>query len=101
MTRQLEAKKEQRETARLNALAKALDYGLAGALEAQGIILIGFAIKYDAFNCLMTIRAEFGGVRNVAFVGSDNIINCILKAQSEARGDRLKWRVDKYHETQT
>lgn len=96
MTRQADIKIEERETARRDQLVKVLEYGLVGALEAQGIELLGFAFKYDAFNCLMTIKAELGGTKNVAFIGSDSVINCFLKAYSEARNSRLRWRVDKY-----
>ena len=98
MTRQLEIKEEERETAKRNALVKALDFGIVGALEAQGIELLGFAFKYDAFNALMTIKAEVGGVRSICFIGSDTVINCILKAFSEARRNELRWRADKYHQ---
>lgn len=101
MTRQHDLKLEVRETAKRDALVKALEYGLAGALESQGVGLLGFSIKYDTFNCLMTIKAVVGDVRSVAFVGSDTMINCILKADSEARRHTLHWRLDQYHTVQT
>lgn len=97
MSRQLDTEVEQRETARREELVKALDFGIVGALQAQGIELLGFSFKYDAFNCLMTIKADIAGVRSVCFVGSDSIINCILKAQSEGRRATLRWREDRYH----
>lgn len=101
MSRQLEQKVEERETAKRDQLVKVLDYGLVGALESQGIELLGFAFKYDAWNCLMTIKATVSDTRSVAFVGSDTLINCILKAHSEARNSRLKWRADKYQSSDT
>ena len=97
MSRQLDIKAEQRETARRDALVKALEFGIVGGLESQGIELLGFAIKYDAFNCLLTIKAIVGNTQSVAFVGSDSIINCFLKAHSCAQQDALKWRADRYH----
>lgn len=97
MSRQLEIAQEQRETAKRDSLVKALEFGIVGALESKGVELLGFAIKYDAFNCLLTVRAQVGGVRSVAFVGSDSIINCFLKVQAEALNDELHWRKDKYH----
>lgn len=97
MTRQNDIEVEERETARRNQLVKVLEYGLVGALESQGIELVGFTFKYDAFNSLMTIRARFGENRRVAFVGSDSVINCFLKAHADARNDRLHWKKDKYH----
>jgi hypothetical protein len=97
MSRQLEQKQEQRETAKRDALFQALEHGLPGALAFQGIELLGFAIKYGDFDCLMTIKAYVGETRSVCFVGSDTMTNCILKADAEARRGALKWRKDKYH----
>lgn len=97
MSRQGDAKAEQREAAKRNALVKALEFGIVDALEAQGIDLLGYAFKYDAFNCLMTVKAVIAGKQQVAFVGSDSVINCILKTDSEARNGGLRWRLDKYH----
>jgi len=98
MSRQLDQEQEERTAKRNQALVNALDYGLPGAFESQGIELLGIAIKYDAYNCLMTIKAEIAGVRQVCFVGSDSISNCFLKALSDARRGALKWRKDKYHQ---
>lgn len=97
MSRQLEQKREEQITTRNNQVIKALEFGIVGALESQGIELVGFAFRYDAHNSLMTIKADFGNDRQVAFVGSESIIGCILKAQSDARNDRLVWRADKYY----
>lgn len=96
MSRQLDYEKEQREQLRRVELVKCLEFGLVGALSAQGIDMLGFAMKYDPFNCLMTLKADRNGEGIVSFVGSDTIINCFLKAQSEALRQGLKWREDKY-----
>lgn len=101
MSRQLEAEGERRASAKRDALVKALEFGIVAALEAEGIELEGFAFKYDAWNCLMTIKASWGDKRHIAFVGSDTIINCILKAYSDARNGRLSWREDKYQASGT
>lgn len=97
MTRQLEVEKEKREAARRDALIMSLEFGIVGALENQGIELLGLAFKFDAFNCLMTIKAVIGSDRQVCFIGSDSMINCILKAQTEASHNTLAWRADKYY----
>jgi len=97
MSRQLEVKREERETKRRDKLVKALEFGFAGAIEGQGVQLLGFAIRYDAFNCLMTIKGIVSGVHSVCFIGSDSIINCILKAENDALCDALTWKADKYH----
>lgn len=100
MSRQLDLELEKRETTRRNQLIRALEFGIVGALEAQGIELVGFAVKYDAFNCLLTLRAEIGGDRQVAFVGSDSLVNCFLKTESDALRGCLSWRADRYHPKQ-
>lgn len=97
MTRQLDVKAEERETARRLELVRALEYKLVGALQNQGIELLGLAIRYEEFNSLLTLKAIVDEVRSVAFVGSDTMMNVILKATSQASRGTLKWRADKYH----
>lgn len=99
MSRQLDIKREQHTAEKHKALIRALEFGLVGALESQGIELHGLTFKYDPFNVLLTIKAEVDGVVSVCFVGSDELINCILKAESEARRRSLRWRPDKYHQS--
>lgn len=96
MSRQLELIKEERETKRRDALVRALEYALPGSLEVRGVMLTGFSMKYDAFECIMTIRADIGGVAEKAFVGAGSPIDCILKAVQAAKNDRLRWSKDKY-----
>lgn len=100
MSRQLEQKQEQKTSAKRDLLVKVLDYGLVGSLENQGIELLGFSFKYDAWSCLMTIRGQLGDTKSVCFVGSDTVINTFLKAYADSRSDRLCWRADKYHSSQ-
>lgn len=97
MSRQLDLKRELRESRKRDALVRALEFGLVGALEMQGIELLGFALRYEEFNCLLTLKANVDDLRSVAFVGSDTIINVLLKADNMASNQALKWRVDKYH----
>jgi hypothetical protein len=96
MSRQLEQARELRETKRRDALVRALEFALDGALQAQGIQLLGFAAKWDAWECLITLKSEVDGTRYVAFVGAGNIIDAILKATDAAQYDRLRWKEDKY-----
>ena len=97
MTRLADVKAEERETKRRDQLVLVLEYGLVGALQAQGVEMLGFSFKYDAFHCLMTIRAEIAGNRRITHVGSDSIINCFLQAYSVAQHGRLQWQADQYH----
>lgn len=96
MSRQLDIKREIYETARRDALVKALEFGIVGSLEMQGIELQGIAIRYDAFNCLLTLKAHIAGIPKVSFVGSDTMMNVLLKADSMSRNNVLKWKVDQY-----
>lgn len=96
MTRQLEQLQEIRQEKRRDALIRALEFELPGTFEHQGITLIGFAMKYDAYECLMTIKVDIGGTRKVAFVGAGTPIDCILKAVQAAGAERLRWKTDQY-----
>lgn len=98
MSRQKDVSGEEREKARRTTLVKAIEFNLVDALHNQGATLLGFAIRYDEFSCLMTLKVDINGVKCVCFVGSDTIMNCILKADAEAAGNRLKWKADKYRQ---
>jgi hypothetical protein len=97
MTRLLDLEHEVRETSRRDELVKALEFGLAGAIANQGAKLQGFAIKYGDFDCLMTIKADFDSGRMIAFVGSDTIMNCLLRSYHAAARNELRWKADQYH----
>ena len=99
MSRQLEQSGEERAAKRNARIVKILDSGLSDALDVEGIELLGFAIRYDAWHCLMTIKADIGGVRSVCFVGSESIAGCILRAHADAGRGALKWRADRYHKS--
>lgn len=96
MSRQLEQTGEDREVRRRDALVFALDTGLTAGLAASGVELLGLSAKWDAWDCLVTLKAEVGGVRSVAFVGSDSLINALIKCSRDAGKGKLKWREDKY-----
>lgn len=96
MTRQLEAAAEQRERARRLALVKALEYELFDVIEHLGGYLVGFALNYDEFQSLITIKADFEGRRKVAFVRSDSMMNSIILACRMARNNKLKWKMDRW-----
>lgn len=96
MSRQLEQIVEERTARRNLALIRALEFELVGTLKTKGIDLLGFSLKIDPFECLMTLRANVDGGRQVAFIGSDGIPNTIIKAVIAAKRDQLVWREDKY-----
>ncbi len=101
MSRQLEQATEERETKRREALVKALEFELAGAIEFMGGEFSGFAMKYDEFSVLMTYKAVFEGTRRVAFVGGDSMITCLCKAANMAKNNKLRWRTDRYSPSET
>lgn len=96
MSRQLELDKEVAESKRRDTLVRALEYELAGLLQMSDIMMHGFAVKYDDFECLMTLKADVQGIRSVAFVASDGVIGCVLKAVQMVKYDRLRWKEDVY-----
>lgn len=87
------------ENKRNKTVIKALDSMLFDELEFDGITLQGFAMKFDAYQCLMTLKAIKNGNAEVAFVGSDTASNCILKALSMASDRRLRWREDRWKDS--
>jgi hypothetical protein len=101
MSRQLDAESEDRYRKRIEALVRALEGGIPEALSDHGAELLGLSLKYDAHNCLLTVRADRAGLHSVCFIGSDSIINCFLKLQSEASRDSLRWKADQYHRSDT
>lgn len=101
MTRQLELLQEQRQAKKHKMLIRSLEFGLEGAIGHSGGVLTGFSVKLSEWECLMTVRAIRGDVPHVAFVGSDNLINCLLKVERDAATDKLVWREDKYASKQS
>jgi len=97
MSRQLDVIAEERETKRRDQLIKAIDYSLAGALEFHGMELLGFAMKYDEYQCTLTLKVIRKRHWCVAFITSDTMMNCILAADAAARRGSLSWDIDKYH----
>lgn len=97
MTRQLDVKAEQAETDRRLALIKALDFGIVGALQAQGLELIGLSITYDEYSCSCVVKGRAEERRIVAFVYSDTMAGCLLSVFRMANAGALKWGADKYY----
>lgn len=96
MSRQLDLKAEERTRKREHALFSVLEYDLAGVIEFQGGKLRGFAMTYDEFSCGMVYKAEWEGIKKVAFVYSDSMTNVLLRAVNLAKNNRLRWKEDVY-----
>jgi hypothetical protein len=96
MSRQLDQKVEERVDRRNKAVIRALEFELAGSLETTGITLLGLSMRWDAWDCLITLRADINGEMSVAFVGSDTPINAIVKCVRDTQRMGLKWKADKY-----
>lgn len=96
MTRQADAAAEEADAKKREKLIEALSFGIHDALEYYGAELRGLSIKYDEFNILVTVRAERGGIPAVCFVGSDSMVNALVKLYSEASRDALVWKPDRY-----
>lgn len=96
MSRQLDLARETKERERRDTLVKAIEYGLVGALQSQGMTFRGFSIRYRDFDCFMVVKAEIDERWLVAYVATDSIMNCLLKSYQEARSETLHWARDKY-----
>lgn len=96
MSRQLEAQEEVRLEKRAKAIAKAVDYGLVGAVAHAGGVLTGFSVKLSEGDVLLTLRAHLPAGAQVAFVGSETLGGALLRAVKEGRSDNLRWRPDRF-----
>lgn len=96
MSRQLDLVREERETRRRDAVIAALEFGIQGALENQGIRPRGFSIAWNEYDCLLVLKGEWGGKWQVAFVGGGSAIECVLNCLTAAQHDRLRWKEDRY-----
>ena len=96
VSRQLEQALEARTSRRHQAVVRAVEFELVGALSSQGAELYGFSVKIEDFECLMTLRAVIDGVHSISFVGAEDLVGVMLKAVHLAKSDRLRWRADKY-----
>lgn len=70
--------------------------GLYDAISLSGGELYGISLKFNAVECLMTLRGQFSSGPMVSFVGSEDIAGCFCKAMREASGERLHWRDDHF-----
>lgn len=96
MTRQLELEREVAQERKDQAATNAINYGLAGAVQAIGGELLGFSAKMQPEDVLLTLRAEFDGGRMIAFAGGYDLPSALIKAVNEVRANRVKWREDEY-----
>jgi hypothetical protein len=98
MSRQLEQIQEQR-TARMHlSLVKAIEYDLVGAVGHTGGELRGFSVRLGEWETLVTLRAKFPAGAMIAFVGSETLMQAILKCVREAKSDKLSWKPDRFAE---
>ncbi len=96
MSRQLEAKQEERQQQVNIEVLAAVEFELVGTVAFLGGMLLGLSIKIGAVDCLMTLRADFEGRRMVCFVGAPDIGSCLRKAVTEGHINNLKWKEDSY-----
>jgi hypothetical protein len=96
MSRQLDVVAEERVIKRNEQLIRAVEFELSGVIEVQGMSLLGFSIKIEPWECLMTLRVLREDNHLVGFVGSDTVANCIVKSVAMVRRDKVVWREDKY-----
>jgi hypothetical protein len=96
MSRQLDQKREERQSRLDGLLVAALEFALIGSCSDSGADLVGLSIRFAEADYLMTLRAEIEGVRQVAFVGSEDLPSVFRKAVNEANRGNLNWREDNY-----
>lgn len=96
MTRQLEQGMEDARSKRERAIVRAVENGLEDSIGFAGGVLLGFSVRTNPEDVLMTLRVELAGRKQIAFVGGSDLGSTLIKACREARQDKLKWRDDKF-----
>lgn len=96
MTRQGDAAQEDRLSKRNAALIRAVEFELVNSLQAAGAVLLGFSLRYEEWECLITLRAVVGEEKRICFVGSDTIANALVKCVRDCKANKLHWKEDKY-----
>ncbi|MGB7067724.1 MAG: hypothetical protein WBF55_21495 [Syntrophobacteria bacterium] len=93
---QVEKYQESRLDKEKEALFVAVYGGLEKAVERAGGILVRVAVNFGPVDCLIVISAEFPGGRMIAFVGSEDLAQGLVKATREASRDQLRWKPDEW-----
>jgi hypothetical protein len=96
MSRQLEAKEEERRRRERDATLYAVYGGLEDAVGRAGGVLRGFSVKLAEGDCLLTLRVEMPGGVFVAFVGHEDLSAALRKAVDQANRDELRLKEDRY-----
>lgn len=96
MSRQLEQAGEDKARRRAMKLARILDGELDSAIRRAGGELLGFSVRLEGWDCLLTLRVRLAGRRQIAFVGSETLGGALLKAVDLAKRDKLAFKADKY-----
>lgn len=76
---------------------KAVEFDLVGSLQGAGVDLLGFSVRVEPNDYLLTLRVFFDDMPHVAFVSGEDLGSCLIKATWLAKRDRLRWRRDKYY----
>lgn len=98
MTRTLEAVQEIRARKLHDAVVRAIEFELVGAVAHNGGELTGFSVRLGEWETLVTLRATFPAGKMICFVGSETLAHTLLKCVREAQTDKLVWRADKFAE---
>lgn len=96
MSRQLEQDQEIAQSKRAMQLYRVCSGGLEAAVSRHGGTLYGFSTKFNGYEVLITLRAEFPGGPQVSFIGAHDLAAALVKANAQAKGDTLRWRADKF-----
>jgi len=96
MTRQLEAKIEQRALRQKERALLSVYGGLEDGVSRAGGALLGFTVSYRGGDVLMVLKADFPAGRMIAFVGAEDLPEVLSKAAKEAASDALRWKEDKW-----
>lgn len=72
--------------------------GLEDGVSRAGGELVGLSVKFNGFDCLLTLKAAFPAGMMVGFVGGSDLARVLQKGAAEAARDTVKWREDKWRD---
>lgn len=96
MARSREADAEAKRRKRNDSIGWAIESDVTRAVEDLGGSLTGITFKWDTYQVMAIIKADFEGKDMVAFCASGDWPSVILKLVAEGKGNKLRWRPDKY-----
>lgn len=83
------------------ALSRVCGGQLQHSVGRSGGVLTGLSVKFREYEVLLTVRADLPAGGQVCFVSADRLGSALRKLDKMAREDALRWREDKWKNSQS